>query len=279
MRKKVYFTTMLIGTMLLAACGNISTNTTQPASSESVGESAAPSNVQELTIGVAPPFDLQWGESLEDCGAKFGNDWTLQGSSDEIMYCLNQKQTLFGKEGMVVLNFLKRPESETAPKNLLTLPDYFLESVSIGFECPASEIEAELVKQYGNETGRNEIEMENAAGEKIVTTQVGFSTASAQVKNITNENQKKAYYTYHYIVEEKYRDIQEVVNLPMGTIQEHQKLYNTNPDELWNQIKGWNFNDGEEYLNGITLQSTANNPNACTVTYSLGKLAYILNVQ
>lgn len=280
--KKQYLSILLISLLLLVACTNNPANpaqdsnsaeSTTPVATTPVASSSDPGQVIQATVGLALPFDLQWGMSLEDCASKFQNDWTLQESASETetSYALNQKQTLYEREGTVILSFSKRPDAAAnVPSNLLTLPDQFLTGVTVTFENPVDEINAELVKQYGQPLSTEQIGT-------IVRT--SFSSSQAQVKNITNENQKKAYHLYRYVVMQDYRDLQECIQTPQETILEHQNLYTTNPDEVWNQIQGWNFDDGEHYLNSITLTNNTESPNGCAVVYNIGDLLYLLNVQ
>ena len=277
--KKIYLPILLISILLLVACAN---NPANPAQNSNSAESTTPvaasssesSEVIQATVGLLLPFDLQWGMSLEECASKFQNDWTEQESADETgtAYVLNQKQLLYEREGTVTLNFSNRPDAAvgTVPSNLLTLPDKFLTGVTVQFENPVEEINTELVKQYG----------EPLATEQIGTVvRTSFSSPEAQVKNITNENQKKAYHLYRYIVMQGYRDLEECIQTPQETILEHQNLYTTNPDEVWNQIKDWNFDDGDHYLNSVTLTNNTEHPEGCAVVYNIGDLLYLLNVQ
>ncbi|CVI66602.1 hypothetical protein NDGK_00608 [Clostridiales bacterium CHKCI001] len=84
---------------------------------------------------------------------------------------------------------------------------------------------------------------------------------------------------YRYIVMQDYRELEECIQTPQETILEHQNLYTTNPDEVWNQIKDWNFDDGDHYLNSVTLTNNTEHPEGCAVVYNIGDLLYLLNVQ
>lgn len=271
--RKTCLSILLMSLLLLVACTNNPANPTQDSAEVMTPSSESGEVIQEV-VGLALPFDLQWGMSLEDCASKFQNDWTQQESASETdtAYALNQKQLLYEREGTVILNFSNRPDASVgnAPSNLLTLPDQFLTGITVTFENPVEEINAELVKQYGEPLSTEQIGT-------IVRT--SFSSPEAQVKNITNENQKKAYHLYRYAVMQDYRDLEECTQLSQETILEHQTLYTTNPDEVWNQIKGWNFNDGEHYLNSVTLTNNTEQPNGCAVVYNIGDLLYLLNVQ
>lgn len=273
MKKRMSLIIMLVTMMLLVSCAstikNANVNTGLSTESDK-------SEVASITVGLTLPFELQWGSSLEECASKFQNDWTLEENPDgvksESTYILNQKQSLYGKEATVKLDFVKRPDtqSNSVPPNIFTLPEYFLLGVRIAFEDSAEEIKAELIKQYGEPI---------SAYEEIGLVFTSFSLPEAQVKNITNENQKKAYHMYRYVVMQDYRELPECIQTPQETIQEQQNLYNTNPDELWNQIKNWNFDDDEHYLNSVVLTNSVDNPNGCEITYAIGDLLPLLNVE
>ena len=272
MRKRLGLAILLAGTMALTACMATPKNGTQanaPSTSQAV--------VQSQMTGIAPPLGLQWGESVESCGAKFGNDWTLKEDevpvAAQVTYILNQKQTLFGHEGTVRLNFLDKSNAVREPYSIQALPDCSLESVYIEFDCPVEEIKAELQKQYGEPIG----ESQNDWGLGVATN-TGFSTPDVKVKNITNENQKKAYHMYRYIIDQAYRDTEGYLQTPVEQLQKHEELYYTNPDALWEQIKDWDFNDGERHVNSVTLMNNVEFPGACVVSYSIGGLLSILSV-
>lgn len=188
-------TIILVTMLFLSAYGNTPGNENyNPTTTSSISNAQTTPEQEQLLTGIIPPFELQWGSSIEDCGAKFANDWTVQENTDDSHYVLNQKQSIFGKEGIVTLNFCKKPISDTAPENIQLLPDYFLESISIQFENSAEEIGAELEKQYGKAKSENTLETKN--GTLVYTF---FSNSDAQVQNMKNENQPKAYHMYRYL--------------------------------------------------------------------------------
>lgn len=260
----------LIGAVVSMSVAGCSNNVANPESSSS---GAASSTVQTANAVVNPetakntgiplPFELQWGSSEEDCAAKFQNNWTKQelGTQDRHTYTLNQKQSLFGREGTVIISFAKNLLDGITPNN--SLPDYYLDAVSISFESPMAELQTELTNQYGAPIDTQEIDY--VEGKKYVL--VMFSTPNFQVKNITNEQQKKAYHMYQYIVMNAYGDLEQTMQVSIDKKNEHRTLYTTNPEELWNQIKDWNFPDGEKYFSGISVIENPDNENACSVLY------------
>lgn len=250
-------------------------NTAHTENSNAAEERTINGETQAIT-GIELPFGLQWGSSEEECGAKFQNDWTCEEvANGEIkLYTLNQKQSLFGREGSVILNFSKNM-FDTMPTNLAALPDYYLDGVIVTLESPIEEIQDELAKQYGEPVGTNE--MESVDGKKSVS--IAYSIPELQVKNITNENQRKAYHMYQYIVMNAYPDMEVGLLITTDKKEEHKNLYFTNPDELWNQIKDWKFSDGEKYISGISVANDSENPNRCSVSYRLAYMLPLLNVK
>lgn len=272
---------LLVGTaifMSLVGCSNNVTSLESDSSDTTILNTTETTNdviSSEITknLGIPLPFDLQWGSSEEVCAAKFQNDWTKQeiGTEDRHIYILNQKQSLFGREGTVTLSFAKNLLDGGLSTN--SFPSYYLDAVSVGFESPIAELQAELTNQYGAPIDTTE--MDYAEGKKYVS--IMFSTPDLQVKNITNEQQKKAYHMYQYIVMNAYSDLEQTMQISIDKKNEHRTLYTTNPEELWNQIKDWNFPDGDKYLSGISLVSNPDNPNACSVLYHSDALVPLLS--